>query len=283
MPRIPRHAFCDSIVADRLRADCAWAAAPFRCRRCRASDCWRGPSVALTALAYLSSRACGRPASWRHAVRRPRSSAPSSRSIDILNYFWLTVAGPPLSDVASADRRSRYGLDWPALMAWMAGHPHLWRMQLLRARVYIGIAVADRAAVGLPVLGSGEAAPDLQLCVSRSRSRAGGGRDRLGRSVPSFGAFSVYQLPPQIAAHLRAGARWPLRRSELVGLLQHGPGRIAPDQLHGLIGFPSFHTVLADSGDVVCARHSRYLRWPALVLNCAGPDLADADRRAGIT
>jgi hypothetical protein len=52
-----------------------------------------------------------------------------------------------------------------------------------------------------------------------------------------------------------------------IALLEHGPGFITPDALHGsLIGFPSYHCVLAL---VVswAARSLHRLRWPLWIAN----------------
>ena len=52
----------------------------------------------------------------------------------------------------------------------------------------------------------------------------------------------------------------------LTGLLEHGPGRIGPREVKGLIGFPSFHTVMALL-TIWYARKLPLLRWLALALN----------------
>ena len=55
---------------------------------------------------------------------------------------------------------------------------------------------------------------------------------------------------------------------ELVRLLHDGAGFISPREAKGLIGFPSYHAVLA----LLVAWHLRdvkFLRWPALALNLA--------------
>src|SRR5439155_8842365 len=61
---------------------------------------------------------------------------------------------------------------------------------------------------------------------------------------PSFGAFSVYDLPQNIATrlHLALDSRYA---HDLLHLLAGGPGRISPAGLKGLIGFPSFHAAMA--------------------------------------
>jgi membrane-associated phospholipid phosphatase len=53
-----------------------------------------------------------------------------------------------------------------------------------------------------------------------------------------------------------------------MALLAHGPGHISPTSAKGLIGFPSFHAVMA-LFVVWYARELRYVRWFVLALNTA--------------
>ncbi len=83
--------------------------------------------------------------------------------------------------------------------------------------------------------------------------------------APSFGAFSVYVLPAQVADHLALALDGHYAK-DLVALLAHGPGRISPSAAQGLIGFPSYHAVLALLV-VWYARKLAVIRWIALALN----------------
>jgi membrane-associated phospholipid phosphatase len=82
--------------------------------------------------------------------------------------------------------------------------------------------------------------------------------------APSFGAFSVYDLP-------KSAANLPLALDQsyanaLAALLKNGPGYVSPRDAKGLIGFPSYHAVLALLV-IAYTRAIPALRWPALVLN----------------
>jgi hypothetical protein len=82
---------------------------------------------------------------------------------------------------------------------------------------------------------------------------------------PSFGAFSVFNLPHWAARNLGIALDGDYGRN-LVLLLKNGPGRISPSELRGIVGFPSYHTVQA----LVLmwyARHVPYLRWASVALN----------------
>jgi hypothetical protein len=73
-------------------------------------------------------------------------------------------------------------------------------------------------------------------------------------------------LPPDVARRLVLSLSCEFGHAQ-AALLEHGPGFITPDALHGsLIGFPSYHCILAL---VVCwsARSLKRLRWPLWVAN----------------
>ena len=83
---------------------------------------------------------------------------------------------------------------------------------------------------------------------------------------PSFGAFSVYILPDDVASKLNLIAGFDYAH-DLVEMLKSGPGLISPRDLRGLVGFPSYHTLQA----VLLTWYARgtLLRWPFIALNSA--------------
>src|SRR5262249_4057525 len=84
-------------------------------------------------------------------------------------------------------------------------------------------------------------------------------------AFPALGALTYYQLPPETASRLNLALDGKYGR-ELLGLFVNGPGRISPYNIKGLIGFPSFHLVMAIL-IVWYARSLAALRVPALLLN----------------
>ena len=63
--------------------------------------------------------------------------------------------------------------------------------------------------------------------------------------MPAFGAMSLYTLPPDVAHKLKVALSCEFGKAQ-VAMLQDGPGYLTLDSLHGsLIGFPSYHGVLA--------------------------------------
>ena len=181
-----------------------------------------------------------------------------SASFSVLNYLLLTVAGARIdAPLAALDRA--IGVDWPAMMGWIAHYP---RADMVLQLVYI--SVLPQIAVLVLCLGFfGKPEQIYRLCFSVAAGAA------ISMAVwtvaPSFGAFSVYDLAPGVAGHL-ALALDGRYAHELVGLLAHGPGHISPAAAKGLIGFPYYHAVLAMLV-VWYARPIPVARWIALGVN----------------
>ncbi len=181
-----------------------------------------------------------------------------SASFSLLNYLLLTVAGPRI-DIPLAALDRVIGVDWPAMMAMAAQHPLI---AVIMQLAYI--SVLPQLAVLVAVLGwHGKHEHIYSLCLALSAGAA------ISMTVwtlaPSFGAFSVYELPANVSRHLPLALDGHYAKA-LVALLAHGPGHISPADAKGLIGFPSFHAVMA----LFVAWHARELaivRWFALGLN----------------
>lgn len=181
-----------------------------------------------------------------------------SAAFSVLNYLLLTVAGPRIdAPLAAIDRAS--GIDWPAMMAVVAHYP--WTNLVLQL-VYI--SVLPQLAMLVVALGFiGKPDRIYQLCLSVAAGAAIS--IAIWTIAPSFGAFSVYDLPPSVANHLALALDGHYAK-DLIHLLATGPGHIAPSAAQGLIGFPSYHAVLALLV-VWYARELAVIRWIALVIN----------------
>jgi membrane-associated phospholipid phosphatase len=83
--------------------------------------------------------------------------------------------------------------------------------------------------------------------------------------APSFGAMSVYELPPDIARAVQVSVDSEYGKA-LAAMLRGGPGFISPADVRGLIGFPSYHGALALIV-VWYARSLPRLFWPLLAVN----------------
>ncbi len=179
-----------------------------------------------------------------------------SLGASLLNYLLLTRAGTRIDlQLAALDRA--LGFDWPQAMAWMALHP---RLNAVAVVVYS--SMLPQVALLTIALATVERASVYRFCLALALSALS--CIAIWSLAPSFGAFSVYPLP---TGHM-ALALDPAYANELVRLLHDGPGFISPRDTKGLIGFPSYHAVLALLV-MWYARKIRFLRWSALLLNGA--------------
>jgi hypothetical protein len=176
----------------------------------------------------------------------------------LLSYLSLTIAGPRI-DALLAGIDAQMGFSWPALMGFAARHVGLTAVLRL-----IYLSVMPQTAFLILLLGWKERVADLYgFCLALS----------IGAIItvcawtafPSFGAFSVFDLPPQVASRLGLALNGDYGH-QLIAMLKSGPGRISVREMRGLVGFPSYHTVQALTL-AWYARNVSYARWPAIVLN----------------
>jgi hypothetical protein len=181
-----------------------------------------------------------------------------STAASLLSYLALTIAGPRI-DGMLAGVDLALGFHWVRLMTVAAGHPALTHLLLMAY-----LSVMPQTIVLILLLGWRERIADIYgLCFALSVGALT--TIAVWTAFPSFGAFSVFHLPPDVAARLGLALNGDYGR-DLVLMLRNGPGHISPTELRGLIGFPSYHTVQA-LVLIWYARHIPYVRWLALALN----------------
>lgn len=176
----------------------------------------------------------------------------------VLNAMLVTVAGHRI-DALLARADLALGFHWPQMMQAIADHPGLlWVLQLAYGVLLPEIALA---VIVLGTLGRIASLYRFVLAVAFGALIS----ILIWTLVPAFGAMSVYVLDPTTITKLHVVTDGAYGQ-ELVRMLHDGPGLIAPDQTKGMIGFPSYHAVLA----LLLGwyfRHVRWLRWPVLALN----------------
>jgi len=176
----------------------------------------------------------------------------------LLSYLALTVAGPRIDGLLAAIDHAM-GFSWPALMTLAADH------RLTTAILgFAYLSVMPQIVLLILVLGWQQRSADiygLSLALSLGALIA----VAVWTLFPSFGAFSVFDLPASVSAKLGLALDGEYGR-DLVAMLKNGPGFISPKELRGIIGFPSYHTVQA-LVLIWYARHIPWLRWAALALN----------------
>lgn len=84
---------------------------------------------------------------------------------------------------------------------------------------------------------------------------------------PTFGPSTLYAISPEILSKIDLGVTHEYG-AELLQLGRNGPGYLSPSHVLGLIGFPSFHTVMACMSVVFLLRFKLAATF-ALLLNAA--------------
>ena len=178
-----------------------------------------------------------------------------SMGASVLNYLLLTHAGARMDEgLAALDRA--LGFDWPGAMIWMAHHP---RVNALAYFAYNSML----PQVALLTVALATTRPHLVYRFVAALALGALSCIGIWCLAPSFGAFSVYPHVPHMTLALDSAYA-----QELVRLLKEGPGLISPRDAKGLIGFPSYHAVMA----LLVAYYAWrlvLLRYPALLLNLA--------------
>jgi hypothetical protein len=181
-----------------------------------------------------------------------------SAGFSVLNYFLLTVAHTRIDAPLAALDRSM-GVDWPTMVAALAPHPII--NGVLRVAYE---SVLPQVALLVICLSWRERMRVIyEFCVALALGAAL--TVAFWTVFPSFGAFSVYELPRAVSAHISLSLDQHYADA-LVQLLANGPGRISPTDVKGLIGFPSFHAAMA----LLVVWYGRTLpaiRWPLIAWN----------------
>jgi hypothetical protein len=183
-----------------------------------------------------------------------------SAGFSVLNYFLLTVAHTRIdAELAGVDRA--LGVNWPLMVTALAPHPFVNGV----SRVCYE-SVLPQVALLVVCLGwRGRSRQIHEFCVALALGAAL--TVAFWTLFPSFGAFSVYNLPQSVSARLNLSLDQHYAH-DLVRLLASGPGRISPSEVKGLIGFPSFHAALA----ILVVWYGRtlpYVGWPLAFWNLA--------------
>jgi hypothetical protein len=161
-----------------------------------------------------------------------------SAAANLLNNFLLTIAGPRIDAELDAVDRA-LGFDWYRLILLMADHPVLngWLFQIYN------IALPEIALMLVVLAWSGKVDKTYSFCLAVAFGALI--CISIWVLVPAFGAMSLYTLPADVAHKLKVVLTCEFGKAQ-VAMLRDGPGHITLDSLHGsLIGFPSYHGVLA--------------------------------------
>lgn len=176
----------------------------------------------------------------------------------IFNYMLLPVHFSPI-DATLSRIDAALGFDWPTFVIWISGYPLF--ADLLRIVYFSSM---PQLVLVILILGFFVDVPTLHRFLLTGIF--GALLSILCWSLfPSFGASSVHSVPQAVldAMPIAVG---PAYGAELVRLGQEGVSSLTPRNVLGLIGFPSFHTVMACMS-VCFATRIRFLFLPLAAVN----------------
>jgi hypothetical protein len=173
-------------------------------------------------------------------------------------YFALTLHGHRIDNILAAADRA-VGINWIELMRWAANHPLV--TDILGVAYYYAIYQLPL----LMVIAGVSNRPDIIWRSLFAVSIASLTTIFFWAVFPSFGAFSVYDIPQDIAFKLKLVLDSTYGHA-LGAMLHQMPRDITPYSVKGLVGFPSFHAI--ESLLVTFyLRPWRYLFFSALIFN----------------
>jgi hypothetical protein len=176
----------------------------------------------------------------------------------VFNYLLLPLSSAPV-DHTLARVDAMLGFDWPRFVTLASHYPRVGLLlqavyatslpQLLAILFFLGFSGRIRVLHHFLLTGVIGALLAI-ICWS---------------FFPSFGASSIYQLPKEVtdAVPLAVG---PDYGRQLIELGRQGANYLSPQNVLGVIGFPSFHTVMAAMSACFMLR-IRLLAVPFAILN----------------
>lgn len=175
----------------------------------------------------------------------------------VFNYLLLPIRFPVL-DTFWVRLDAKIGYDWPSFVMWIAQWPILAKILLLvyfsslpqLVLVILILAFTDNAKALWHFLLTGAIA--VLICIG------------VWFFFPSFGASAVHGLPQHILDIVQIPVD-PKYSREVLRLAGEGPGYISPTNALGLIGFPSFHSVMACMSVIFLARTKWIFPFAALL------------------
>ncbi len=176
----------------------------------------------------------------------------------VFNYMLLPIHFPRIDEfLVGVDRLMGY--DWPSLVTYIAQWPSV--SALLKIVYFTSLPQLVMVVLLLGFSGQSEKLAHFLMTgiVGVLLSIV------VWAFFPTFGTSAVWNLPDDVvrSAGLAVGPSYGL---ELIRLSKEGVDYLTPANVLGLIGFPSFHTVMA-AMSVVFTWRIAWVRLPVLALN----------------
>jgi hypothetical protein len=172
-------------------------------------------------------------------------------TLSLFNYLLMPHWSGGTIDAALAELDAAlFGYRWPEFMAWCAQFP-----LFNEAMRYAYLSTLPQIALVVIALGLAGKARALHLMLLTT---VFSGLLTVGTwaLVPSLGPSAMLELPAEIAIAARpvVGGEYG---AAIAALFVSGADRLAPDEIRGLIAFPSYHIVLA----LIATWYARGLPW----------------------
>ncbi len=175
----------------------------------------------------------------------------------VFNYLLLPIRSLPF-DPTLVRFDAMLGYSWPDAVALAAQFPVVSKILL-----FVYFSSLPQLAVVVLLLGfSGKADALWHFLLTGVIGVSG--CIAVWTVFPTFGPSTLYAISPEILAKIDLGVT-PQYGEELLRLGRDGPGYLSPTNMLGLIGFPSFHTVMACMAVVFLARFKWIFPFAALV------------------
>ncbi len=181
-----------------------------------------------------------------------------SACLSLFNYLLLPIVRP-LIDVPIAEIDAMFGYHWPDVMALAANYPAV--TSVLK---FAYITTIPQFAMLVVILGLSGRLRDLHVMITSVAITATLTICFWGL-FPTLGAKSMYILTPELWAAVNPIVDEEYAK-DLLRIGEHGPGLISPQEIRGLIAFPSYHAVLAFTA-MYAARNVRFVAQIFLILN----------------
>lgn len=178
--------------------------------------------------------------------------------MSLFNYL-LTPNPHPLIDPWIIRMDAALGYHWPDIIAWAARHP--WLNEIMRGAYVVTLPQIALLVVALGLTMRLDDLHSLMITVTVT----GMGAVMFWGLFPTAGAKAFHDLSPGLLAAVHPVVD-PAYGAAIIDLVQNGAPYLSPDEFRGLIGFPSFHIVLA----LAATYHARNMPWlfaPYLIVN----------------
>lgn len=177
-----------------------------------------------------------------------------SACVSAFNYLMMPITRVPIDEyLASID--AALGFEWPMAIEFAADHPMI--NTIVRFAYLSTLPQLALIIIVLGMTGKRQAFAQFLVCISVTSIL----EVCFWGVFPTHGAKSLYTLPLALEQAANPVVNTAFGR-DLIWLASNGAMRLSPEDMKGLIAFPSYHAVLA----CIALWYSRNVKWLFAVL-----------------